>query len=66
MEGNIKFEFYDPETENIWTVESSKDDLIVVKKGIHHKVLRACESNRLFVVSIPPYHAEDENPSEKI
>jgi len=66
LDGDMKFEFYDPETENIWTVESSANDLVIVKKGIHHKVLGASEHNRLLVVSIPPYYPDDENPSDKI
>lgn len=66
LEGDMKFEFYDPQNGNIWTVESSVNDLVIVKKGIHHKVLRASENNRLLVVTIPPYHPDDENPSDKI
>ncbi len=66
LDGDMKFEFYDPETENIWTAELSANDLVIVKKGIHHKVLGASERNRLLVVSIPPYYPDDENPSDKI
>ncbi len=66
LEGDMKFEFYDPQNGNIWTVESSVNDLVIVKKGIHHKVLRASEHNRLLVISIPQYDPDDENPSDEI
>ena len=66
LEGDMKFEFYDPANGNVWTVESSVNDLVIVKKGIHHKVLRASEHNRLLVISIPQYDPDDENPSDEI
>jgi len=66
LDGDMKFEFYDPKNGDIWTVESSTNDLVIVAKGIHHKILRASEHNRLLVISIPPYHTDDENPSDKI
>jgi mannose-6-phosphate isomerase-like protein (cupin superfamily) len=66
LDGEMKFEFYDPANGNVWTEESSLNDLVIVKKGIHHKVLSASEHNRLLVVSIPPYNPDDENPSERI
>ncbi len=66
LDGDMKFEFYDPEDEKVWTEELSLNETIIVKTGIHHKILRASEHNRLFVVSIPPYHPDDENPSDKI
>ena len=66
LDGEMKFEFYDPANGNVWTVESSLNDLVIVKEGIHHKVLRASEHNRLLVLSIPQYDPDDENPSDKI
>ena len=66
LDGNMKFEFYDPKDGRVWTDELSLNETIIVKKGIHHKILRASEHNRLFVVSIPPYNPDDENPSDKI
>ena len=66
LDGDIKLEFYDPDNGNIWTEGLSKDELLVVKKGTHHKILRATEHNRMLIISIPPYHREDENPSDKI
>ncbi len=66
LDGEMKFEFYDPKDTRVWTEELSLNETIIVGKGIHHKILRASEHNRLLVVSIPPYHPDDENPSDKI
>ena len=66
LDGDMKFEFYDPQNDKVWTEELSVNDLVIVKKGIHHKVLGASEHNRLLVVSIPPYYPDDETPSDKI
>ena len=66
LDGVMKFEFYDPDNEKVWTEDLTLNETIIVKKGIHHKILSASEHNRLFVVSIPPYHPDDENPSDKI
>ena len=66
LDGELELEFHDPAAEKTWTEGLSANELIVVSKGIHHKVVRASEHNRLCVVSAPPFHADDENPSDKI
>ena len=66
LEGNLKFEFYDPKIEKTWVQDLEPNETVIVSKGIHHKILKASEHNRLFVVSIPPYDPDDENPSAKI
>ena len=49
-----------------WVEELEPNETFIVANGIHHKILRASDNNRLLVVSIPPYHPDDENPSDKI
>lgn len=66
LEGNMDCEFYDPDEDKTWTAELSQGDTLVVPKGVHHKVIKASPKNRLLVISIPPYHADDEIPSDKI
>ena len=66
LDGELKLEFYDPESDKIWTESLSANELTIVSKGVHHKVLKASERNRLCVISVPPFHADDENPSGKI
>jgi mannose-6-phosphate isomerase-like protein (cupin superfamily) len=66
LDGELELEFYDPESGRIWTESLSANELTIVSKGVHHKVLKASEKNSLCVISVPPFHADDENPSGKI
>lgn len=66
LDGELELEFYDPEAGKTWKEELSANELIVVSKGVHHRVVRASAHNRLCVVSAPPFHADDENPSDRI
>jgi mannose-6-phosphate isomerase-like protein (cupin superfamily) len=66
LDGVLEIEFYDPASDRAWNEVLSANELVVVSKGVHHKVVRASDRNRLCVVSVPPFHADDENPSAKI
>ncbi len=66
LDGELELEFFDPAADKTWAESLSANELVVVSKGIHHKVVRASEHNRLCVVSVPPFHADDENPSDQI
>jgi len=66
LDGELELEFYDPAEEKTWSAVLTANELTVVSKGVHHKVVRASEHNRLCVVSAPPFHEDDENPSGKI
>ena len=66
LEGSLECKFYDPKEDRTWTEELSVGDTLVVSKGVHHKLLKASEKNRLMVISIPPWHPEDVNPSSEI
>jgi mannose-6-phosphate isomerase-like protein (cupin superfamily) len=65
LDGELELKFYDPAADKTWHEVLSANEL-VVSIGIHHKVVRASEHNRLCVVSVPPFHADDENPSDKV
>ena len=64
LEGTLDFEFYDPAEDKSWGEELSEGDTLVVPKGIHHKIVKTSPSNKLMITSIPPWHADDENPSD--
>lgn len=66
LDGDLVLEFYDPGDGKIWTERLSANELSVVSKGIHHRVVESSERNRLCVISAPPFHSDDENPSDKI
>ena len=66
LEGSMNCKFYDPESGKTWSEELSSGDVLVVPKGVHHKILEASSKNKLIVMSIPPWHADDVNPSDAI
>lgn len=66
LEGSMNCKFYDPESKKTWSEELSSGDVLVVPKGVHHKILEASSKNKLIVMSIPPWHADDVNPSDAI
>ncbi len=66
LEGNMDCTFYDPEEDKTWIEQLSEGDTLVVSRGVHHKVTNASSKNKIMVISIPPYHPDDEIPSERI
>lgn len=65
-DGSLKLEFYDPKEEKVWTETLKSNELCAVCKGIHHKVIEASTENRLCVISVPPFHADDEHLSDRV
>lgn len=66
LDGQITLKIYDPSNQKITTHLLNPNELCVVSKGLHHKVINATEKNRLCVISAPPFHADDEHPSDKV
>jgi mannose-6-phosphate isomerase-like protein (cupin superfamily) len=65
LDGSLKLELYDPVEEKLWTETLNSNELCVVPKGTHHKVIEASIDNRLCVISVPPFHADDEHLSNR-
>lgn len=66
LNGPLKLEFYDPEEKKLWRETLNSNELCAVSRGIHHKVIEASIENRLCVISVPPFHADDEHLSNRI
>lgn len=66
LDGELEVKIYEPETERLSTVHLKANELMVIPKGVHHKVVNGSEMNRLCIISFPPFHGDDENPSDKI
>lgn len=66
LDGSLRLEFYDPEEKKLWTETLTSNELCAVSRGIHHKVIEASIENRLCVISVPPFHADDEHLSNRI
>jgi hypothetical protein len=44
----------------------SENELCLITKGIHHKIIESSKENRLCVISIPYFNGDDEYISEKL
>lgn len=66
LDGQMKLQVYDPTNNQTHTYELKANELCVITKGLHHKILEASTQNRLCVISTPPFHSDDEHLSDKI
>lgn len=64
LDGEIELELYDPVHKNRSRQLLKANEAAVISKGIHHKISKSTPSNRLAVISAPPFHADDETPSD--
>ena len=63
LDGSLTMEFADPATNKIWQQELSGNELCLIGTGIHHRIIKASDKNRLCVIASPAWFAEDEYPS---
>ena len=66
LDGSMDVKCYDPEAGKTWTEHLEAGDTLTVPKGIHHAIPSSSPENKLMVFSIPPWYAEDENPSDEL
>jgi mannose-6-phosphate isomerase-like protein (cupin superfamily) len=65
LDGYITLGLYDPKADNFSEVVLETHELMVIKPGIHHKVVAASMKNRIAVISLPGFDPNDEHLSEK-
>ena len=66
LDGYLVLKFYDPELREISEERLEANELCVISKGIHHRIIEASTKNRLCVITVPQFDATDEYLSEKI
>ncbi|HTY25790.1 MAG TPA: hypothetical protein VMC85_21860 [Desulfomonilaceae bacterium] len=66
LDGWMNLTFFDPATDKIWTQRLGANELCVIGKGIHHKVIEASDNNRLSVITVPGFDGSDEHLSDRI
>lgn len=64
VEGTVKLRLFDPGTLEEREVVLERNELCVIGKGTHHGVLEATPGNRVCVLAAPPFHPDDETPSD--
>lgn len=66
LDGDILLKLYNPETHEYTDQKLGENELCVITKGIHHKIVEASKENRLCVISVPYFNGDDEYISEKL
>lgn len=64
MEGDLTLQLHDPKTGRTWEQKLGENELCVVSRGIHHKVVSASRRNRLCAICSPPFVPGDETRSD--
>ena len=64
IDGSIVLRLYDPSTQEVSQVALAANELCVIPKLTHHGIVEASASNRLVVLAAPPFHMDDEHPSD--
>lgn len=63
LDGEITMEFYDEVEKKHWQETLRANELCSIETGVHHRIIKASEKNRLAVICAPAWFAEDEYPS---
>lgn len=64
LDGTLELKFYDPKMKKTWEDEFAANELVVIPVGLHHKIIKASDKNRLCIITTPGWHVNDEYPSE--
>ncbi len=65
LDGTITLEFFDPQQNLFQSITLMPNELCIISKGIHHRIVQVSEKNRLCLISHPAFHSDDEYPSDK-
>jgi len=60
LDGSLTLKLHDPKSNETTELTLGQNELCVITKGIHHKVVKASEQNRLCVLTIPKFNIKDE------
>ena len=66
LDGDLVLRLYDPVSSETTDQELTANELCVITKGIHHKVTKSSTKNRLCIITVPRFDANDEHPSNVI
>jgi len=66
LDGHLKIRLYDPVGDRRTELRLAANELCVITRGIHHRIIEASGKNRLCVITIPRFNAGDEQLSDRI
>lgn len=66
LDGFITLKLYNSETKEIMEQQLESNELCVITKGIHHRIVKASPENRLCLITVPGFDPTDEHLSDII
>jgi mannose-6-phosphate isomerase-like protein (cupin superfamily) len=66
LDGEIALTLHDPASGKTTQQKLRGDELCVITKGVHHKVGASSAKNRLCVICVPHFDANDEHRSDAL
>ena len=66
LDGALTLRTYDPSNGKREDHRLEANELCIVTKGVHHQITESSEKNRLCVISLPRWVADDEHLSDLI
>ena len=66
LDGFITLKLYNSETKEIMEQPLESNELCVITKGIHHRIVKASPENRLCLITVPGFDPTDEHLSDII
>lgn len=64
VDGWLELEFYEPHTERKTEVRLEADEMVMIRPGVHHRIVNSSEKNRLYVMCLPGFNHADEIASD--
>lgn len=66
LDGALTLRTYDPSSGKREDLRLQANELCIVAKGVHHQITESSEMNRLCVICLPRWMADDEHLSDSI
>ena len=65
LDGKLIIAVFDPSNSETRIVELERNEVCVIPRGVHHKVIGGSTRNRLCCICIPGFDPSDENRSDR-
>jgi len=66
LDGALNVRLFDPVTDQVSNHVLSEHEACVIPRGVHHQITSATQHNRLCVLCMPHFEAQDETASNRI
>lgn len=66
LDGELVLRLYDPRCGRTTDQRLAANELCVITRGIHHRIVESSDKNRLCVLAVPCFNASDEHLSDVI